>query len=329
MATLSNLLIRAIQRLKLEPLARRVLTKGIAGLMTILGNLEPETSPEASGKPPKTLLPLWNRLVKHYSGANDPDLFRWAFTLLLEAQNSGLSPQEVRSLLLTRLPVEAWHLIPPLEKRVDPVMNTWTYQNEAMTWDIAPDALVLDVGSGGWPFKRADHLADRYPDETTHRVETMVRDQRPFFEADLESLPFEDKHYDFVFCSHVLEHLDHPGKAMRELMRVAKQGYIEVPTRLSDVMFNFTRLPNHHRWHGLVLGDTLVLIEWNPWERRDLGNDFFNALQSDYLNSFQEFFERNRDLFFISYHWSGWIKFLVIDQQGRVIDSSNGEGSCG
>ncbi|MFQ4135673.1 class I SAM-dependent methyltransferase [Nodosilinea sp. PGN35] len=322
MATLSNLLTRAIQRLKLETPARRVLTKGIAELMTTLGNLEPETSPEAPGMPLKTLLPLWNRLVEHYSGANDPDLCRWAFTLLLEAQDSGLSPQELRSLLLTRLPVEAWHLIPPLEKRVSPVMNTWTYQNEVMEWDIPADALVLDVGSGGWPFKRADHLADRYPEETTHRVETMVRDQRPFFEADLERLPFEEKRYDFVFCSHVLEHLDHPGQAMRELMRVGKQGYIEVPTRLSDVMFNFTRLPNHHRWHGLVLGDTLVLIEWNPWERRDLGNDFFNALQSDYLNAFQEFFERNRDLFFVSYPWVDAIKFLIIDSQGVVVDSS-------
>lgn len=293
MATLRNLLTRAIKRLKLDALAQRVLTQGIVKL-------------------------------KRYGGVNDPELCRWAFTLLQESQGSGLSPQEVRSLLLNRLPVEAWHLVPPLEKRISPVMNTWTYQNEVMTWDIPADALVLDVGSGGWPFKRADHLADHYPEATTHRVETIVRDQRPFFEADLESLPFEDSRYDFVFCSHVLEHLDHPGQAIRELMRVGRQGYIEVPTRLSDVMFNFTRLPNHHRWHGLVLGDTLVLIEWNPWERRDLGNDFFNALQSDYLNAFQDFFDRNRDLFFVSYPWSEVINFLIIDKQGIVIDSSSG-----
>ena len=228
----------------------------------------------------------------------------------------------LRSLLVSSLPQGSRNLVPALAKRKAPVQNTWIYQNEVMSWDLAPDARVLDVGSGGWPFKRATHLADKYPDRTTHRVEAIVRDQRPFYEVDLEKLPFADKAYDFVFCSHVLEHMDNPGAAMRELMRVGRRGYIEVPTRLSDVMFNFTRLPNHHRWHGLVVGSTVVLVEWNDWERRDLGNDFFDALQSEYSNAFQDFFERNRDLFFASCHWSDSFEFLVIDKHGAVIDSA-------
>jgi SAM-dependent methyltransferase len=205
------------------------------------------------------------------------------------------------------------------------VRNTWAYQNEVMEWNIPVDARVLDVGSGGWPFKRATVLADKYVGSTTHRVEPIARDNRPFYEVDLEKLSFDDKSYDFVFCSHVLEHMDNPGTAMRELMRVGKQGYIEVPTRLSDVMLNFTRIPNHHRWHGLVLGATLILIEWSDQERRELGNAFFEALQSSHSNAFQDFFERNRDLFFSSLHWDGGFDFLVIDKQGKVVDSSLGE----
>jgi hypothetical protein len=110
---------------------------------------------------------------------------------------------------------------------------------------------------------------------------------------------------------------------MRELMRVARRGYIEVPTRLSDVMFNFTRIPDHHRWHGLVVGKTVVLIEWNEWERRDCGNHFFDALHSEYENAFQQFFERNRDLFFASCHWEGQVDFIVIDRHGVVVDASD------
>lgn len=253
----------------------------------------------------RRLLPIWNQLTATRSNPFDTELTMAA-----------------HSLLLNQLPVEAWPLVPSTKKRKAPVMNTWTYQNEVMKWDIAPNDLVLDVGAGGWPFKRADHLADKYPDKTTHRVETMVRDERPFFEVDLENLPFSGQAYDFVFCSHVLEHLDNPGQAMRELMRVGRRGYIEVPTRLSDVMFNFTRLPNHHRWHGMVLDNTLVLIEWSSWERRDLGNYFFNALHSEYENAFQDFFERNRDLFFASCLWDKKINYLIIDKHGQIIDSS-------
>lgn len=228
----------------------------------------------------------------------------------------------LREMFLSSLPPNSRELIPSLALREAPVRNTWSYQNEVMQWDIPDDARVLDVGSGGWPFTRATELADKYPEATTHRVEDIVRDQRPFHEVDLEKLSFGDDSYDFIFCSHVLEHLDNPGAAMRELMRVGKRGYIEVPTRLSDVMFNFTRLRNHHRWHGLVVGKTVLLVEWNDWERQDLGNVYFNALQSEYANAFQEFFERNRMLFFASIHWDECFDFLVIDKQGKVIDSS-------
>jgi SAM-dependent methyltransferase len=244
---------------------------------------------------------------------------------LLSARGVKFGPALVpslRSMLVDQIPASAWSVIPSLEKRDAPVMNTWAFQNDVMKWDIGEADLVLDVGAGGFPFKRADHLADRYPDETTHRMEAMVRDARPFFEVDLQSLPFADKTYDFVFCSHVLEHLDHPGQAIRELMRVGKRGYIEVPTRLSDVMFNFTRLPDHHRWHGMMLGKTLVLVEWNDVERRELGSEFFNALHSEYRSPFQDFFERNRDLFFASCHWQETIGFMIIDKTGRVIDAS-------
>lgn len=293
----------------LRSLIERFLVRCVTCLLLSIAKTKPEQIGQ-SDDVLHSLLPAWNQLVASRGAQYDSEL-----------------RSSARSMLLEQLPSAVWSLIPSLEKREVPVMNTWTFQNEVMTWDIRPDDLVLDIGSGGWPFKRANHLADKYPDNTTHRVEAMVRDQRPFFKVDLQRLPFSDRAYDFVFCSHVLEHLDNPGQAIRELMRIGRRGYIEVPTRLSDVMFNFTRLPNHHRWHGMVLGVTLVLIEWNEWERRDLGSHFFNALHSEYANAFQEFFERNRDLFFASYHWEETISFLIINKQGRIIDSSRVDAS--
>ena len=277
---------------------------------------------------------LLSRILRGLSGIHSggaDDTFRalapsWKW---LVSNQERLSPQVnhdlraySRSLFLKLLPAEALDLIPSLEKRDTSVLNTWEYQNNVMNWDIKPDELVLDIGCGGWPFKRANHLADKFPEQTTHRVEALARDDRPFFEVDLERLPFAKLSYDFVFCSHVLEHLDNPGQAIRELTRIGSRGYIEVPTRLSDVLFNFTRLPDHHRWHGMVQGDTLVLVEWNEWERHDLGNHYFNSLQSEYHNPFQDFFEHNRELFFASYHWSGSVDFLIIDKLGEIIDSS-------
>lgn len=261
-------------------------------------------------------------------GADLDQTLREALETFLLAATEGWAGRNAQvialalALLEQRVPEAERSQLPTLRPRIAPVMNTWEFQNAVMQWDIGPEELVIDIGSGGWPFRRANHLADKYPGTTTHRVEAAVRDTRQFFEVDLEQLPFANGSYDFVFCSHVLEHMDNPGQAIREMTRIGRRGYIEVPTRLSDVMFNFTRLPDHHRWHGLVQGKVLVLTEWNERERRDLGNHFFDALQSTYENPFQAFFERNRDLFFASLHWTGSIAFLVIDHNGKVIDSS-------
>ena len=82
-----------------------------------------------------------------------------------------------------------------------------------------------------------------------------------FFLVDIESLPFKENEYDYVFCSHVLQHLDRLGDAMRELMRIGHRDYIEIPTRMSDILFNFTFLENYHRWHHFILNNTLFLTE--------------------------------------------------------------------
>jgi SAM-dependent methyltransferase len=46
--------------------------------------------------------------------------------------------------------------------------------------------------------------------------------------ADLQSLPFKDKSYDFVFASHVLEHVIDDNAAIAEIRRILKPGGIAV-----------------------------------------------------------------------------------------------------
>ena len=44
--------------------------------------------------------------------------------------------------------------------------------------------------------------------------------------GDLYDLPYEDDAFDTVLCSEVLEHLEHPDEAFRELRRVARQAVV-------------------------------------------------------------------------------------------------------
>jgi SAM-dependent methyltransferase len=197
--------------------------------------------------------------------------------------------------------------------------DRFIYQKEYVHFNIKGNERVLDIGSGAYPFPYATHLADLYPKETTHRNEPLARDGRPFKVCNIESLPYHDKEFDFVYCSHILEHVNDPARACEEIMRVGKRGYIETPTRMSDIMLNFTSLQNHHKWHINLLGDTLIFMEWNDKERRDTGHDeFFKMFISKYKNPFQDLVHNHRDLFVNMLLWENKFFYYIFNRDGHL-----------
>jgi SAM-dependent methyltransferase len=122
---------------------------------------------------------------------------------------------------------------------------------------VDDDALVLDVGSGDKPHWRADVLVDHYVGAEhgglrSGRAAAAV--DRPLFDADASALPFADHAFDYVVCSHVLEHVPDPAATAAELSRVARAGYVEVPRAASAKILDF---PSHVWWCRLD-GSTLV-----------------------------------------------------------------------
>lgn len=74
-----------------------------------------------------------------------------------------------------------------------------------------------------------------------------------FARASAFKLPFRDNSFDFVFCSHVIEHLSDPKQIILELSRVCKpEGYVyvETPSARSILVFlggRFWDDPTHVR----------------------------------------------------------------------------------
>ncbi|MDE1970812.1 MAG: class I SAM-dependent methyltransferase [Patescibacteria group bacterium] len=196
------------------------------------------------------------------------------------------------------------------------------YQSRFVHFNLKPGEKVLDVGSGGEPFAQATHLCDLYPQKTQHRYNELKTNGLPFTQASVEDLPFKDKEFDFAYCAHVLEHVEDPAKACRELMRVAGRGYIETPTRISDIMCNFTRIPNFHRWHVTQVGNTLIFNEYQSYEQRDMGTDeFYHMIHAKYPNRIQTMYRRNKDLFSNMFLWEGGFNYYVFNLHGELVSS--------
>ena len=112
------------------------------------------------------------------------------------------------------------------------IKKLFSFYKRRIQIPVDKNALVLDIGSGDKPHWRADILLDKYIDESyaaqrSGHGKTAVN--KPVFDANAEHMPFRDKAFEYVICSHVLEHVENPSKVIEELIRVSKAGYIEVP----------------------------------------------------------------------------------------------------
>tara|TARA_Y200000002_G_C22493319_1_gene583979 strand:- start:103 stop:759 length:657 start_codon:yes stop_codon:yes gene_type:complete len=92
---------------------------------------------------------------------------------------------------------------------------------------------ILDLGCSNknfWP--EANHFADIHDYKSDFQNLNLTFTQ---IEPD-KKLPFKDKEFDYVICTHVIEHVNDPIFFKKEIERVGKSGYIELPTRLNDNM---------------------------------------------------------------------------------------------
>jgi hypothetical protein len=130
---------------------------------------------------------------------------------------------------------------------------------------LAPDDVLLDVGGWADPLERADWVIDLMPYETRGLYEregwAEPRERDPeryssqtwlqFDICDRRPWPFEDGSVDFVTCAHTLEDVRDPIWVCSEMTRIARAGYVEVPSRLEEQSWGVTGEYvgwSHHRW---------------------------------------------------------------------------------
>ncbi len=93
--------------------------------------------------------------------------------------------------------------------------DRFSYQSRNHDFQIDSDDKVLDVGCGAYPFPYATILVDLYTENSRHRHLDLRTDGKPFQVADINQLPYDDKSFDFVYCSHVLQYVGGSHAGMR------------------------------------------------------------------------------------------------------------------
>lgn len=133
---------------------------------------------------------------------------------------------------------------------------------------------VLEAGCGrGYLARQLTEVADHVTAvDIVLPADLPGHDRLTFEPADVESLPYPDKSFDSVVCTHTLEHVQDIQTALSELRRVARERVIVVVPRERPYRFSFNLhlhfFPYPWSWQavaGVVPGAIL----------RDLGDWFY------------------------------------------------------
>lgn len=177
--------------------------------------------------------------------------------------------------------------------------------------NIGPNDFVLEIGSGHNPKTRSDVLCDKFIEDDEQRGGIIITD-RPMVEADGQYLPFADKSFDYVICSHVLEHVEDPNLLISELMRVASRGYIETPSEIGERIYGW----QYHNWVVNLIDGRLTLHKND--KRAEFGQLFHRLAASD--KYWRRFHIMYHHLFLIQYEWEGEIDYKILEDPESPLD---------
>ncbi|HET6989906.1 MAG TPA: class I SAM-dependent methyltransferase [Bacteroidia bacterium] len=93
---------------------------------------------------------------------------------------------------------------------------------------------VLEIGPGASPHPRSDIFLELKLDNEQDYVRQFGQDKKLVTDKEIVfydggRMPFSDKQFDYVICSHVLEHVPDVEGFLSEIFRIGKKGYLEYP----------------------------------------------------------------------------------------------------
>lgn len=171
-------------------------------------------------------------------------------------------------------------------------------------FNLTRDDLVIDIGCGDKPFWRADVFLDNTSlgDEQRFSSTGIEKNFGFFVDSDIVKTPFKDKTFDFSFCAHVLEHVERPDLAIKEIVRISRRGYIEVPDGLIEVMSPY----QSHLWFVFYNNKELIFIRKSKKINQTLTG---NGTKYSYLSKFIKDHS-------IRMYWKQNIKYKIVDDLG-------------
>lgn len=168
---------------------------------------------------------------------------------------------------------------------------------------IKPGDKVLEIGPGASPHKRSDVFLEYEFDspemaEAQRGYEDSLKTEKPVIYYKGDIFPFGNKEFDYVICSHVIEHVKNLDKFISEIKRVGKSGYFEYPTIYYDYVYNIPEHVNLVKFRNSKIYWMRKEDTFLP-EFKEIQSLFYKSLTHRYWSLFVDF----KEYFIEGFEW--------------------------
>lgn len=168
---------------------------------------------------------------------------------------------------------------------------------------IGQNDRVLEIGPGGTPHHRSDiFLEHRFSDKEAkeQRGHTpKIKLKKPVVFYNGGKFPFNDKEFDYIICSHVIEHVADIEGFCAEMFRVGNRGYVEFPTIYYEYLYN---IPAHLQFVSFQSGEIRYM------DKKTSGLNAFQPVQSLFYRTlelgYSEIIDSNKSILFHGIEWT-------------------------
>ena len=184
---------------------------------------------------------------------------------------------------------------------------------------------VLEIGPGSSPLLRSDVLLDKKFGDIEaleqRALQPKIEYNKPVYYYDGSKFPFQDNEFDYVICSQVLEHVsgNEFSNFIKEIERVAKRGYIEVPRVFYEYLFNF----HVHKWLINFKDGNLLLLDKRKVKFSHIQDVFYLMLKYGFKKKKITIINDFADFFIIGYEWEDKVNFKIVDSLDEIISSED------
>lgn len=170
---------------------------------------------------------------------------------------------------------------------------------------IKPNDKVLHLSFDDVAFGRADVFAGSFSKkEITNKTFKQL-------DLNVTTLPFSNKSFDFVYCTHVLQYVDNPLKIIDEVRRVGKSAQFIEHSEFAEYLFGWT----NHKWIVCVENNCVVIKQKNDRYGK-FGPLFHGYYKDDPV--FFDFVQANVSIFKTAVDWFEEDDEIITENDAKI-----------